>query len=121
MSITQSLRHARRVVQRQPVRHAPAPVVSAQGERGDAQRVHHLNEVLRQGALAVVAVVRQARRVRRIAVAAQVGQDQEEVVPEALRHAVPHRVGLGEAVQQEQRRLAAVATQARSDLRAVHA
>ena len=55
--------HARRVVQRQPVRHAAAPVVSAQGERGDAQRVHHRNEVLRQGAFAVVAVVRQARRV----------------------------------------------------------
>jgi hypothetical protein len=64
MSITHSRRTRAGLVQRQPVRHTAAPVVSAQGEPVDAQRgpiTSH--EVLCQCAFAVVAVVRQARRV----------------------------------------------------------
>jgi hypothetical protein len=73
-----------------PAAGGPAPAGAPRGRhgRGRTNRSRPMpsasitsTSVLRHGALAVVAVVGQARRVGRIAVAAQVGHDQEEVVP----------------------------------------
>ena len=89
------------MVDREPVRHAPAPVVSAQEEALATKRVHHADEVERHRAFAVVAVVGQPRRLGGIAVPAQVGEHDEVVLPQRLRHAVPHHVSLWEAVQQQ--------------------
>ena len=72
--------HPRRVVQRQPVRHAAAPVMAAHVELRHAQRVHHRHHVLRHRAFAVGAVVWPAGRLGRVAVAAQIGHDQKKRV-----------------------------------------
>jgi len=55
---------AGRIVQRQPVCHTATPVMTAQKEVADMQRVHHRHHVMRHVALAVIAVIRQARRFR---------------------------------------------------------
>ncbi len=96
--------YAGRMVQRQPMRHAPAAVVPAHIKRRHVQRRHELDHVLGHGTLAVVAVVRQVRRLGRVAVAAQVGHDQIKVLVELARHTVPHHMGLWKAVQQQQHR-----------------
>ena len=96
---------ARRMVQRQPVRHAPAPVMAANAKLGHAQRIHHRHRVLRQVALAVVAVVAQAGLFGRIAIAPQIRHDQKEMRRQQTRYALPHHMTLRKAVQEQQRRL----------------
>ena len=46
-----------RMVQRQPVRHAPAPVVAAEVKLVNAQHLHHLRHVIGHAALAVIGVI----------------------------------------------------------------
>ena len=84
---------------------ASASVVTTHIKLINIQLVQQAHHILRHGAFAVVAVIRQACRVGRIAVAAQIGQDQTIVVFERLRHTMPHDVSLGEAMQQHQHRL----------------
>ena len=97
------LAHPARVVQRQAVRHPATAVVAADREARHAQRVHQLNQVLCQGALAVIAVVGQAGWLAGVAVAPQVGHYQVKVLGQSRRNALPHHMGLREAVQQQQR------------------
>ncbi|EWS52517.1 hypothetical protein X551_04696 [Methylibium sp. T29] len=98
------LAHRLRMVQRQPVCHAPAAVVAGHEEALVAQRAHHAHHVGRHRALAVVGVVVRAGRLGRAAVAAQVGHHQPVAVGQPLRRAMPDRVRLRVAVQQQQRR-----------------
>ena len=111
------------MVECQPVRHAAAPVMAANAEDRHAQFVHHRRHVMRQVALAVVAVVSQAGRFGRVAIAAQIGHDQKEMRRQQAGHAVPHDVALRKAVQEQQGRLGRLANcapgKARMDQRAV--
>jgi len=50
------------------------------------------------------------RRLRAVAIAAQIGHDDGEILRQARRHLAPHHMGLGIAVEQQQRRSAAPIT-----------
>ena len=109
MSISASSLDALRMIEREPVRDASAAVVADDGEALVAERAHQRDHVGRHRALAVLRVIelgrRRRRRLGRVAIAAQVGNDEREVGGERARDAVPHRVRLRVAVQQQQRRL----------------
>ena len=81
-----------------------APVVADHGEALEAEGGHDLDLVLGHGALGIGRVVVAARRLGAVAVAAQVGQHHGEALGQARRNLVPHDVGLGVAVEQQQRR-----------------
>jgi hypothetical protein len=78
--------------------------VPGNAEAVEAERSHRLRLVLRQGALRIGGVVRGRGRLRAVAVAAQIGDDEGELLGQARRHLAPHDLGFGIAVQQQQRR-----------------
>ena len=82
------------MIERQAVRHPRAAVVADHREALEAERAHHLDLVGRHRALGVRRVIRRARGLVAVAVAAQVGRDDGELARQHRRHAVPHRVGL---------------------------
>ena len=89
----------RGMVERHAVAHAGAAVVADHVKAVEAQRCHHVDLVLRRGALAmVVEVVR--GRLAAVAVAAQVGRHHRVVRGERRRHLVPHQAVLRIAVEQ---------------------
>jgi hypothetical protein len=108
------------MIEREPMRDAPAAIMPAQIEAADLQRIGDRDHVGRHPALAVGGMISSAGRLARVAIAPQIRQDQEEIVAQALRDAMPHRVRLGEAMQQHQRRAVASASDACGDLDAVH-
>ena len=71
------------MVEAHAVQHAGAAVMAGGVEALEAERRHHLDLVLRHGAERVAAVVVAARRLLRIAVAAQVGGDHGELAAPA--------------------------------------
>ena len=95
--------HGGSVVDGQAMGHAGAAVVGQHVEVGVAQRLHDTHHVAGHHTLGVVAVVRRAGWSGRAAVATQVGQHQGEMPGEPGRHLVPDGMGLGVAVQQQQR------------------
>ena len=115
-------RDAVAVVEREPMRDARAAVVADDGEAFVAERSHQRRHVGGHRALAVLRVVELGRRRRsglgRVAVAAQVGNDDAKVGREPDRDAPPHRVRLRIAVQKEQRRSAGIAADASEERRA---
>ena len=106
------LRHPVRVVEREAVRTPAAAVVAADAEALEPELPHHRDHVARHRALRVRLVVGRRRRLRALAVAAQVGRDHGVLVREPRRHRVPHRVRLRVPVEQEEGRPAAAAAQA---------
>ena len=95
------------MVEREPVRDAPAAVVADEREARVAERAHDRDHVGRHRALRVGRVQGIGRGLRRVAVAAQVGADDGAPARERGRDLVPHRVRLRIAVQQQERRAAA--------------
>jgi len=95
------------MIPQQPVRDAGAAVVPRHAKALEAERLHRLDLVLRQCALGVGGKIGPGRRLRTVAVAAQVGDHQREVLRQSRRHLAPHHMRLRIAVQQEQRRPAA--------------
>ena len=115
MSSEASFEHPLRVVERHAVRDAGAAVVAGDEEALEAERAHDLDLVLGHGAERVVGVVAAAARLGAVAVAAQVGRDDREVLGEPRRDLVPHDVGQRVAVQQQQRRPVAAVAQVDGD------
>ena len=101
------LRHLLGVIERHPGEHAGTAVMAGGHEAVKAERRHHLDLVLRHGAERVPGMIDAARRLLRIAVAAQVGADDGEVLGEPRRELVPARMGERIAVHQEERRAVA--------------
>jgi hypothetical protein len=89
------------------VGHAPAAIVPRHGEAGETQRLHDLDLILRHRPLRVGCVLGVAYRFSGVTVTAQVGTNDGEMRCEARCNAVPHRVGLRIAMQEQQRRPAA--------------
>ena len=120
MSITARRATRSRMVEREPVRDAAAAVVADHREALVAERAHQRDQVGGHRPLAVLRVVERGRRCRRglgrVAVAAQVGDDEAEVGRQRARDAPPHRVRLRIAVQQQQRRLGRIAAGASEQL-----
>ena len=85
-------------------RDARAAIVADDGKAIVAERVHHVDVVLRHGALRVVRVIVAVRRFAAVAVAAQVRQDDREALRQARRDLVPLDVGLRIAVDHQERR-----------------
>jgi hypothetical protein len=77
------------VVQRQPMRNLPAAIVADHGEAGRPEEAHQLDLVLGHGAFGAVHVAGPARRLRRIALAAQVGRHDGEPLGEPRGDLVP--------------------------------
>src|SRR5436190_6053371 len=98
------LRHRSRVVESHAMRDPPSAVVTDDEERFMTQGPHRLDLALGHGALGIVAVAVKPAGLFAVSVAAQVGGDHPESLRELGRDAVPDRVGLRIAVQQEQRR-----------------
>ena len=96
--------HAGGIVHGQPVRHARAPVMRQHAEMLMAQPCHQPQQVAGHGALAVVHMLGVAGRARGVAIAAQVGQHQGELLRQPGRDAVPDGAGLRVAVHQQQGR-----------------
>ncbi|MGY4433584.1 hypothetical protein ACVWWO_006061 [Bradyrhizobium sp. F1.13.1] len=92
------------MIERQPVRDAATAIVAGKREVHVAEALHRLDHGLGHRALAVGDVQRIALGHVGPAIAGQIGDDQREPVGQLRRDAVPHHVGLGEAVQQQQRR-----------------
>src|SRR6201999_3788638 len=68
----------------------------------EAETLHDFELIPRHRALRVRLVIRARFRLAAAAVAAQVGANNREVLRESRGDLRPHRVGLGESVQQEQ-------------------
>ena len=84
-----------------------AAVVARQGEANMAERLHDGDHVAAHGALGIGLVILVAARRGGPAIAAQVHADHPVGLGQGRRHAVPHGVGLGKAVQQHQGRAVA--------------
>ena len=97
----------RRDIAAEPVRHARAAVVGADVEALEAGVAHHGQRIGGHRALAVGGVVGARRQALRVAAAAQVHRDHGVALGQRGRHAVPHRMRLRVAVEQEQGRSAA--------------
>src|SRR5262249_40068883 len=93
-----------------------AAIMAGGVEALEPERGHHLDLVLRHGAERIPAVIRAARRLFRIPVAAQVGGDHGEFARQARRDLVPGQVRERIPVQQQERRSVAAAD--RDDARA---
>ena len=83
---------------------ARAAIVADDGKTIVAERVHHVDVVLRHRALRVVRVVVAVGRLAAVAVPAQVRQDNREALRQARRDLVPLRMGLRVAVDHQERR-----------------
>ena len=81
-----------------------AAVVAGDGEPLEAERRHRLDLILGQGTLRIIDVIRPSRRLRAVAVAAQIGDHDSELDGEARSQFAPHQMGLRVAVQQQERR-----------------
>ena len=98
-----------RMVETHAVKHARAAIVTGSIEAIETECRHDFDLVLRHGTERVAAVVRAARRLFRIAVAAQIGGHHRELAREPRRHLVPGHVRERIAVHEQKRRpLAAV-------------
>jgi hypothetical protein len=95
-----------RVVERHPVGDAAAAVVAGDGEPVESDRGHRLDLVEGHRALAVGRVVGRRRRAERVAVAREVGGHHGVAFGEQGRDRMPHQLGLGIAVQEQDRRAA---------------
>ena len=93
-----------RMVEAHAVQHARAAVVAGGVEALEAERRHHLDLVLRHRAERIVDVLRTARRLLGIAVAAQVGRHHRELGREPRRDLLPRQMIERIAVHQQQRR-----------------
>ena len=93
-----------------------AAIMPGREELVEAERRHHLDVVLRHRAERIVRMIRLARRLLRVAVAAEIRRDHGEFLREARRELVPGEVRERIAVQQQQRR--ALAAMRRHDARA---
>jgi hypothetical protein len=94
-------------VERQPIGDTAAAVVAGETKADVAELFHDLDHGLGHRTLVVGRLLGVGLRHRRPAVAGQVGDHQREAFGERRRHAMPHHVGFGVAVQQQQRRPAA--------------
>src|SRR6185503_20113127 len=92
------------MIERQPVRHAPAAVVTGKREMHMAELLHRLDHHFRHRPLGVGGMVLVAIRHIRPAIARQVGDDQRELFRQLRRNPVPHHMRGHEPVQQQQRR-----------------
>ena len=86
------------------MRDASAAIVADELESREAERLHHLDLVLRRLALRVRDVALTAVGLRRIAIAAQIAADDGVPFHEPWCNSMPHRVRLRITVQEEERR-----------------
>src|SRR5262249_56349993 len=93
-----------RMIEAHAVEHAGAAIMAGGVEALEPERGHHLALVLRHGAERIAAMVRPARRLFRISIAAQVSGDKGEFACQARRDFVPRKMREWIAMQQEQRR-----------------
>src|SRR5262245_54255600 len=84
--------HAAGVIEAHAMQHARAAIVACSVETREAEGGHHLDLILRHGAERVGAVVLAARRLLRIAIAAQVSSDHGELPRQLWRKLVPRQV-----------------------------
>ena len=99
------------MVERHAKRRARASIVPGHVEPLEAEMLHHLDLVLGHAAERVVAVIRPAAGLPAVAVAAQVGTDDREVLREPRRDQVPRHQRQWIPVQQEHRRPAATVSE----------
>ena len=92
------------LVQGQPVRHARAAVVGADGKARVAEVAHHRQRIGGHRPLAVQRVVGRGRQACAVATATQVHRHHRESLGQRAGHGVPHGVRLRVAMQQQQRR-----------------
>jgi len=93
-----------RMIERHAVSRPRAPIVTGDHELLEAELVHDVDLVLRHAPERVVAVIGQAAGLAAVAVAAQVGRDNGEIVREARGHEAPVVVRERIAVQEQDRR-----------------
>ena len=98
------LRQPAGMIERQPVRHPPAAVVTGEREMHMAELLHRLHHHRRHRALGVGRMVRVAVGHVRPAIARQVGDDQREFVGQLRRDRMPHHMRRRKSMQQQQRR-----------------
>ena len=89
------------------IQDARTAVVPGHAEPLEAERIHDLDVVERHGALRVIDVIVAARRLAAVAVAAQIGHDDRELLGQPPRNLVPLDVCLWVAVNEQQRWAAA--------------
>ena len=92
------------MIERQPICDAAAAIVPGERKMHMAELLHRLDHGLRHRALGVGRVIAVALRHIGPAIARQVGDDQRESVSQLRRDAVPHHMGFGKSMQQQQRR-----------------
>jgi hypothetical protein len=114
--VDRGLEHLVGMIEAHAVRHARAAVMPGDVKLVEAERRHHLDLVLRHRAERIARVIRHARRLLRVAIAAQVARHHRELLREARREFMPGQMRERVAVQQQQRR--PLAAMRRHDARA---
>ena len=99
--------HALRVVECEAIGDATAPVVPGDREAAKTEPLHDGHHVARHGSFGIRLVVRGRPGAAAAAVAAEIGADDGEMARQDGRHASPHQMRLGKAVQQQDRRAGA--------------
>ncbi len=89
------------MIERQAIGDAAAAIMPREGEMHMAELFHRLDDRPRHRTLGVGRMILVALRHVRPAITRQIGDDQREPLGELRRHAVPHYMRLGKAVQQQ--------------------
>ncbi len=95
------------VIERHAMRDATSAIMAGDGEVREPEMAHDLHLIGCHGAGGVVDVLRAAVGLGGVAVAAEIGEHDGEVLSELRRDLVPRDMGFGVAVEQEERRAAA--------------
>ena len=96
--------HPIRVVEREAIGDAAAPIVPSDMEPLEAERSHRHDHVFGHHALGIGGVIGTGGRAAASSVAAQIGADHREVLREQGRHRLPHPMRFRKAVQEKQAR-----------------
>ena len=102
--VDRGAQHLVGMVEAHAMHDARAAVVPGREELVEAERRHHLDVILRHRAERIVRVIRLARRLLRVAVAAEIRRHHGELPREPRRELVPGEVRERVAVQEQQRR-----------------
>ena len=92
------------MIEREAISDTPAAIVPDDIEAIVAERGHHLGHIERHRALGVGQMFRVGRRLAAVAIAAQIGNHQGELLREARRDLMPDDVILWISVDEQQRR-----------------
>src|SRR5688572_5907929 len=92
------------MIERQAISDARSAIVAGDAKALMTERTHHVEHLMRDGALGIVAAIVVRRRAAAFAITGEIGENDSEALRQSRRDTRPANMGLREAVEQQQRR-----------------